>query len=627
MTRITGWIAVALAVSAAFVAPAAAEAANNRILILMTTGFNNEEYWVPSMLFRAAGYDVTVAAPQKGRIAFNDKGPSPRDAVADISLDEVDVADYDALVIPGGYSPGNLEKIPRSIEIVRQWWKTGKPIAAVCHGPRLLMRAGLLEDRVMTCLYSVKNELADEWTKGAYGKYLDEPVVIDEPLITSRYPRDSAAFALTVMKALEPASGLKLPHQPAKVAVVATGLESHNRWLLRDAVRPLNTEVTLIEEPALGKMVADEAFKPGDFDLLMVVDGPGDEKLKANADFKKLVKAFQDADVPVAAANEADAVVRAVGQPADVAFEGEMGTILRQMVVLSHKDKTGKPMPNEAAEPEGLAVYLDEGFDDLAYAATVAWAASYDKPLRRVGTQDGWVRSAAGVPVRTQAVGAVPAGAVKIFAKGAEAPAGAADGLEAFLRKARQDNPDGPQAVLALQKGFDGHAALAALAAMRVEGFRVAIVGPAEGVVRGLNGVELKAEATYADAPQVGKGSFVVAPGGLWPEKAAARQAEQPAWIETQAEADAARLQYLLARYDAGATLVAFGFDSLLLGRQERFAGHKFASSDQTVWSFGKSAGKYSDEPALWSTDRLLTIKGLGGLREAGRLLRESRQN
>lgn len=175
-----------------------------RVLILLAEGFNRGEFTEPYAALTNAGHQVDVAAPAKGPVLVSpEKGPQPgKDAEANLTLDDVVVSHYAALVIPGGYSPGNLEKFPKALEICREFMAAGKPVAAVCHGPRLLLRAGLLKDRVFTCLYSVADEMADEWVAKPFKKYLDVPVVVDGNLITSRYPGDLALFNAAILKAL-----------------------------------------------------------------------------------------------------------------------------------------------------------------------------------------------------------------------------------------------------------------------------------------------------------------------------------------------------------------------------------------------------------------------------------------
>lgn len=182
--------------------------AKPRVLFLLAEGFNREEFFTPHGIIAAAGYQVDIAAPARGTVVMRPGKPADTDPVAELSLDDVRVEHYVGLVIPGGYSPGNLEKHPRSMEICKEFAAAGKPIAAICHGPRLLVRAGLLRDRVATHLWSVNDELADAWREGSVRGYVDQAVVIDGPYLTSRYPMDAKPFAEEAVRHFARARGV-----------------------------------------------------------------------------------------------------------------------------------------------------------------------------------------------------------------------------------------------------------------------------------------------------------------------------------------------------------------------------------------------------------------------------------
>jgi hypothetical protein len=135
-----------------------------------------------------------------------------------------------------------------------------------------------------------------------------------------------------------------------------------------------------------------------------------------------------------------------------------------------------------------------------------------------------------------------------------------------------------------------------------------------------MNGVEVKIGWTYADPPKLEPASWVVAPGGHWPEKDPnARQAVQPAWIDQQAERDARRLQWLVDAHKAGAVLVVVGFDGWRLARDAAYTGVAFAGSAQAGSKFGGLPGTLAKERALKSADRLYSAQGPDAL---GDLLR-----
>ena len=170
-----------------------------KILVLIAQGFNRREFHVPVDMWKEAGHEIVVAAREPGLVPVRLNGkPHRGDVEADRSFASIkDISGYDALFIPGGYSPGFLEEMPEAVRIVRKFMERDAPEGAICHGPRLLMAADLLEDRVATMLYQVPSEKADDWKVGEAGSFLDEAVVVDENLVTSRYPNDAEVFAET----------------------------------------------------------------------------------------------------------------------------------------------------------------------------------------------------------------------------------------------------------------------------------------------------------------------------------------------------------------------------------------------------------------------------------------------
>jgi PfpI family intracellular protease len=106
-----------------------------------------------------------------------------------MTLDEVDPKKYDILILPGGKAPSVIRKKPKALEITRHFFEQNKPVAAICHGPQILISAGLLEGRVVTGYKSIAKEL-----KNAGAIYKDTEVVVDKNLITSRQPSDLNDF-------------------------------------------------------------------------------------------------------------------------------------------------------------------------------------------------------------------------------------------------------------------------------------------------------------------------------------------------------------------------------------------------------------------------------------------------
>lgn len=246
-----------------------------RILVLMDRGFNNTEFYQGALPLIALGYRVEVASPDGGTVFRSNEGKPDRrgrDWQADLTLDEVKPERYVGIFIPGGYSPGHLEQYPRAVAISKEFMQRGVPVAAVCHGPRLLMRAGVLRDRVVTGLFRIPNEVPQAWQDGAMGTYIDQAVVRDGNLITARYPGDMTVFINEYIKALAQAQGLPALPQVARLAVVVDGIDDqHARWALLDVPRVLGSEVREIRtQNHLDALLADDEWNS---DAVLVLPG------------------------------------------------------------------------------------------------------------------------------------------------------------------------------------------------------------------------------------------------------------------------------------------------------------------------------------------------------------------
>jgi len=166
-----------------------------KALILSSDNFEDSELLVPLYRLREAGYGVEVAAGGHGRII----GKHGYEVQVDKVFSEVDPADYALLVLPGGKAPAAIRDLPPVKNIVRAFFAQGKPVGAICHGPQVLVSAGLLAGRRATCYQSVAHELRE-----AGADYHDSEVVVDGNLVTSRMPADLPAFMRELMKLLAP---------------------------------------------------------------------------------------------------------------------------------------------------------------------------------------------------------------------------------------------------------------------------------------------------------------------------------------------------------------------------------------------------------------------------------------
>ncbi len=164
-----------------------------KALIISADNFEDSELLVPYYRLKEAGIEVTVASLNRGAIT----GKHGYEVAVDKTLDEIDPDDYAILVLPGGKAPAAVREEPKALEIARSFFARSKPVAAICHGPQILISAGLLKGRRTTCYESVADEL-----KAAGALYEDREVVVDANLVTSRQPADLPAFMRETMKQL-----------------------------------------------------------------------------------------------------------------------------------------------------------------------------------------------------------------------------------------------------------------------------------------------------------------------------------------------------------------------------------------------------------------------------------------
>ncbi len=171
---------------------------NTRVALLATDGFEEVELTKPRKAIEDAGATAHIVSPKKGKIkawATDDWGD---EYSVDKTLDEARADDYDMLVLPGGQiNPDKLRTDDKALAFVRAFVDAGKPIAAICHGPWTLVEVNAVEGRRMTSYKSIKTDL-----KNAGATWVDEPVVTDGNLITSRNPDDLPAFNKAIVQML-----------------------------------------------------------------------------------------------------------------------------------------------------------------------------------------------------------------------------------------------------------------------------------------------------------------------------------------------------------------------------------------------------------------------------------------
>jgi protease I len=161
-----------------------------KIAILATDGFEQSELLKPRQALDDAGAVTEVISPQSGAIKGWDEDDWGQEVAVDVALKRAKAEDYDGLLLPGGVmNPDHLRLEPAAVEFVRKFFEAGKPVAAICHGPQLLIEAGVVHDRRLTSFPSLKTDL-----QNAGAEWVDETVVVDQGLVTSRKPSDIPRF-------------------------------------------------------------------------------------------------------------------------------------------------------------------------------------------------------------------------------------------------------------------------------------------------------------------------------------------------------------------------------------------------------------------------------------------------
>jgi protease I len=165
-----------------------------RAAVLVEQKYEDLELWYPALRLADAGVKVTLVGPEPDEV-YGSKHGYP--AKAERGIDEVDAADFDAIVVPGGFSPDYMRRKPGFRDLIKAAVVARKPVAAICHGPWMLCSAKVLEGRRATSFFSIREDL-----ENAGAKWVDEEVVVDGPIITSRTPKDLIPFVRAVMEAL-----------------------------------------------------------------------------------------------------------------------------------------------------------------------------------------------------------------------------------------------------------------------------------------------------------------------------------------------------------------------------------------------------------------------------------------
>ncbi len=171
------------------------ELKGKKVLIPVEEMFNTHEFWYPYYRLKEAGCEVVVMGSGSSETYTGKPGT---EVSVDVSADQVSAADFDGMVIPGGYAPDIMRRYPKMVQLVRDFHEGGKVVAAICHAGWMLASAKIIQNKKVTSFFAIKDDLIH-----AGAEWVDQEVVVDGNLITSRSPDDLPAFMRAIIKALQ----------------------------------------------------------------------------------------------------------------------------------------------------------------------------------------------------------------------------------------------------------------------------------------------------------------------------------------------------------------------------------------------------------------------------------------
>jgi protease I len=171
------------------------EFGRKKVAILIEEMFNTHEFWYPYYRLKEAGADVIVVGSRAATVYHGKPGT---EATSDVGAEQVAADDFDGIVIPGGYAPDLMRRYPKMVQLVKDMFQKGKVVAAICHAGWMLASAEVLEGRTATSFFAIKDDMVH-----AGANWVDEEVVVDGNLITSRKPDDLPAFMQAIIAALQ----------------------------------------------------------------------------------------------------------------------------------------------------------------------------------------------------------------------------------------------------------------------------------------------------------------------------------------------------------------------------------------------------------------------------------------
>ena len=171
------------------------ELQGKRVAIPVESLFNTFEFWYPYYRLKEAGAEVTVVGSGSAETYTGKPGTEVK---VNVNIEQVSAADFDGMVIPGGYAPDIMRRYPKMVQLVKDLFEGGKVVAAICHAGWMLGSAEILSGKTVTSFFAIKDDLVH-----AAAEWVDQEVVVDGNLITSRTPDDLPAFMRAVIAAMK----------------------------------------------------------------------------------------------------------------------------------------------------------------------------------------------------------------------------------------------------------------------------------------------------------------------------------------------------------------------------------------------------------------------------------------
>jgi len=166
-----------------------------KIVIPIENLFNTFEFWYPYYRLKEAGCEVVVMGSGSAKTYTGKPGT---EVTVDVDAEQVSASGYDGIVIPGGYAPDIMRRYPKMVQLVKDFFESGKLVAAICHAGWMLASAGILKGKTVTSFFAIKDDLVH-----AGANWVDQDVVVDGNMVTSRKPDDLPAFMRAIIEALK----------------------------------------------------------------------------------------------------------------------------------------------------------------------------------------------------------------------------------------------------------------------------------------------------------------------------------------------------------------------------------------------------------------------------------------